>query len=118
MCDALKSRFVNFMNSEIVQVFAPINADRAEPRGIKPIPAQITADDLQNVWQAMRGDDREFVLGVDSLDLIEFIMALEEEYNIDISDEDAEMLITDERYANVDDLIKWIDERRPSGHMF
>lgn len=112
MCDALKNRFVNFVNNEILPAFAPIGAARAESCGIQPIPVTITSADLQNVWQALRGDEREFVLGVDSLDLIEFIMALEEEYNIDISDDDADMLITDERYANVDDLIKWIDERK------
>ena len=33
-------------------------------------------------------------LGADSLDLVELIMSLEEEFDIEISDEDAEKLIT------------------------
>jgi acyl carrier protein len=33
-------------------------------------------------------------LGADSLDLVELIMTMEEEFDIDISDEDAEKLVT------------------------
>ncbi|CAL4323716.1 acyl carrier protein [Buchnera aphidicola] len=33
-------------------------------------------------------------LGADSLDIVELIMALEEEFNIEISDEDAEKITT------------------------
>jgi acyl carrier protein len=33
-------------------------------------------------------------LGADSLDLVELIMALEEEFGVDIPDEDAEKIIT------------------------
>jgi acyl carrier protein len=33
-------------------------------------------------------------LGADSLDLVELVMALEEEYNLEISDEDAEKILT------------------------
>lgn len=42
-------------------------------------------------------------LGADSLDLVELIMALEEEYGIEIPDEDAEKIIT------VADAINYID---------
>jgi len=41
-------------------------------------------------------------LGADSLDLVELVMALEEEYNIEISDEDAEKILT------VGDVIEYI----------
>jgi acyl carrier protein len=33
-------------------------------------------------------------LGADSLDLVELVMTMEEEFDIDISDEDAEKLVT------------------------
>ncbi|XP_072028774.1 acyl carrier protein-like [Amphiura filiformis] len=41
-------------------------------------------------------DDADFVddLGADSLDTIELVMALEEEFEIEISDEDAENIVT------------------------
>ncbi len=42
-------------------------------------------------------------LGADSLDTVELIMALEEEFGIEIEDEEAEKLQT------VDDVIKYIE---------
>ena len=43
-------------------------------------------------------------LGADSLDTVELVMALEEEYGIEIPDEDAEKIQT------VGDVAKYIDE--------
>jgi acyl carrier protein len=43
-------------------------------------------------------------LGADSLDLVELVMALEDEYGIEIPDEDAEKIIT------VGDALKYIQE--------
>jgi len=44
-------------------------------------------------------------LGADSLDTVELVMALEEEFGIEIPDEDAEKIQT------VGDVAKYIDER-------
>jgi acyl carrier protein len=44
-------------------------------------------------------------LGADSLDTVELVMALEEEFNIEIPDEDAEKI------ATVGDAIKYIEEK-------
>jgi len=44
-------------------------------------------------------------LGADSLDTVELVMALEEEFGIEIPDEDAEKIQT------VGDAIKYIDEK-------
>ena len=44
-------------------------------------------------------------LGADSLDLVELVMAFEEEFGSDIPDEDAEKLTT------VGDAIKYIEDR-------
>jgi acyl carrier protein len=43
-------------------------------------------------------------LGADSLDLVELIMAMEEEFGLEISDEDAEKILT------VQDVINYINE--------
>lgn len=51
-------------------------------------------------------DEASFVedLGADSLDTVELVMAFEEEFGIDIPDEDAEQMRT------VGDAVKYIDE--------
>ena len=53
-------------------------------------------------------DDAKFIedLGADSLDQVELIMALEEEFGADIPDEDAEKL------ATVGDAIKYIESHQ------
>ena len=53
-------------------------------------------------------EDAKFIedLGADSLDQVELVMALEEEFGADIPDEDAEKLTT------VSDAIKYIEEHR------
>ena len=45
-------------------------------------------------------------LGADSLDLVELIMSMEDEYGLEISDEDAEKIIT------VKDAVKFISENK------
>ncbi len=45
-------------------------------------------------------------LGADSLDTVELIMALEEEFNIEVPDEEAEKL------QSVGDVIKYIEENQ------
>ncbi len=52
--------------------------------------------------------DAKFIedLGADSLDQVELVMALEEEFGADIPDEDAEKLTT------VGDAIKYIEEHQ------
>ena len=44
-------------------------------------------------------------LGADSLDTVELVMALEEEFGVEIPDEEAEKLVT------VGDVLKYIDEK-------
>jgi len=52
--------------------------------------------------------DSSFIedLGADSLDIVEFVMALEEEYNTEISDEQAEKIRT------VRNVIDYIDSQK------
>ena len=47
-------------------------------------------------------------LGADSVDTVELVMALEEEFGIEIPDEDAEKM------ANVGDAIKYIESKTAS----
>ncbi len=64
----------------------------AEQLGVKP--EQVTP-------QASFIDD----LGADSLDTVELVMALEEEFGVEIPDEEAEKLVT------VGDAMKYIEEK-------
>ena len=60
---------------------------------------QLGVDDDEVTSTASFTDD----LGADSLDQVELVMALEEEFNIEISDEDAEKIKT------VGDAVKYIE---------
>ena len=64
----------------------------AEQLGVKPEEVTIEASFV---------DD----LGADSLDTVELVMAFEEEFSIEIPDEDAEKITT------VGEAIKYIDEK-------
>jgi acyl carrier protein len=67
----------------------------------------IVAEQL-GVKQEQVTNDASFVddLGADSLDTVELVMALEEEFEIEIPDEDAEKITT------VHQAIEYINERR------
>ena len=69
-----------------------VKAIIAEQLGVKPEEVQPQASFI---------DD----LGADSLDTVELIMALEEEFSIEIPDEDAEKMTT------VGDAVRYIDEK-------
>lgn len=70
---------------------------------VKKIIAEKLSVDLEEVVpEAAFTDD----LGADSLDLVELIMTMEEDFDIDISDEDAEKLTT------VQDAIDYINAQQ------
>lgn len=71
-------------------------------RGI--IVEQLGVDAEEVVPTASFVDD----LGADSLDTVELVMALEEEFHLEISDEDAEKITT------VGDAVKYIDQHLKS----
>jgi len=56
-------------------------------------------------------DDASFIedLGADSLDIVELVMELEEQFGVDIPDEEAEKILT------VGEAIKYIEERAAGG---
>lgn len=56
----------------------------------KIIAEKLSVDLVEIVPEASFVDD----LGADSLDLVELIMSMEEEFDIEISDDDAEKLVT------------------------
>jgi len=61
---------------------------------------QLGVDESEVTMDAHFIDD----LGADSLDTVELVMALEEEFSIEISDEDAEKIQT------VGDVVKYIEK--------
>lgn len=72
-----------------------------ERRVIEIIVEQLGVSEEEVTPEASFVDD----LGADSLDLVELIMAMEEEFGLEISDEDAEKIQT------VQDVINYITER-------
>ena len=71
-----------------------------EERVKQIVAEQLGVDEAQVTNEAAFMDD----LGADSLDTVELVMALEEEFDIEISDEDAEKIQT------VQDAISYITE--------
>ena len=62
----------------------------------------VESDEVTN--EASFTDD----LGADSLDIVELVMAFEEEFGLEIPDEDAEKIV------RVADAIKYIEENAPA----
>ena len=78
-----------------------------------------TADKVKSIIVEQLGVDEEEVtleasftddLGADSLDIVELVMAFEEEFGIEIPDEDAEKIST------VNDAVSYIDEHAGDGN--
>lgn len=67
---------------------------------------RILADRLDIEPQEIRAD-AEFIndLGADSLDIVELLMSLEDEFDLEVSDEEAENIKT------VQDAVNFINER-------
>jgi acyl carrier protein len=74
-----------------------------EARLRKIVADQLGVEEGQVVASASFADD----LHADSLDLVELIMSIEEEFGIEISDEDAEKLVT------VQDAMNYLDGHLP-----
>lgn len=73
-----------------------------EERVKKIIAEKLSVDLKEVIPEASFVDD----LGADSLDLVELIMSMEEEFETDISDEDAEKITT------VQDAINYIQAKK------
>jgi acyl carrier protein len=71
-----------------------------ERRVIEIIVEQLGVSEEEATMEASFIDD----LGADSLDLVELIMAMEEEFSLEISDADAEKILT------VQDVVNYITE--------
>ena len=77
----------------LVSTFEQVKKIVVEQLGVEPDEVQMTSTFV---------DD----LGADSLDIVELIMAFEEEFNIEIPDEKAEKIKT------VEDVVKYIESNQ------
>ena len=75
--------------------------DNVEQRVKKIVAEQLGVNEAEIKNESSFVDD----LGADSLDTVELVMAFEEEFSVEVPDEDAEKLQT------VGDVIKYIEER-------
>tara|TARA_B100000683_G_scaffold277638_1_gene337602 strand:+ start:8616 stop:8903 length:288 start_codon:yes stop_codon:yes gene_type:complete len=92
---------IRIANLKNLKEWSKIMADLLEKvKGI--IVEQLGVDESEVTPEAHFIDD----LGADSLDTVELVMALEEEFGVEISDEDAEKIQT------VGDVIKYIEEHQ------
>jgi acyl carrier protein len=81
------------------------NKSRSEPMAIDEKMADIIVEQLSvDKEKVIPGASFVDDLGADSLDLVELIMAMEEEFDIEIPDEDAEKI------ATVQDAIDYVDK--------
>ena len=78
--------------------------DNIEQRVKKIVAEQLGVNEAEIKNESSFVDD----LGADSLDTVELVMALEEEFEIEIPDEDAEKITT------VSQAISYISDRRKS----
>ncbi|EEG31613.1 acyl carrier protein [[Clostridium] methylpentosum DSM 5476] len=62
---------------------------------------QLDVDEEKVTMEASISDD----LGADSLDVVDLVMSLEEEFNIEIPDEEVENIKT------VGDIVKYVEDR-------
>ncbi len=78
-----------------------MNTNEIETRVKKIVVEQLGVKEEEVTTDASFVDD----LGADSLDTVELVMALEEEFETEIPDEDAEKIIT------IKDAVKYVVER-------
>ena len=70
-----------------------------------PVNLPLTADTLQEFWDVVLGVGDT---ALDSLDMVELLMSVEEEFNVPISEKEIAGLIQDPEYADVEDALRWL----------
>lgn len=66
--------------------------------------SQVTLDMLPTVWAEARNENGAF----DSLDMVELMMAVEEEFDVPISEDAMTALLRNPEYASVESVLRWL----------
>ncbi len=70
-----------------------------------PVNLPLTADTLQEFWDVVRGAG---ATALDSLDMLDLLMSIEEEFNVPISEKEIAAVIQDPEYADVENALRWL----------
>lgn len=70
-----------------------------------PANLSVTPTTLQEFWDVVRG---EGAASLDSLEMVELLMSVEEEFGVPISEKEIAAVIQDPEYADVEDALRWL----------
>jgi acyl carrier protein len=70
-----------------------------------PADLPVNSDTLQEFWDSVRGVGNSVL---DSLDVVDLMLAIEEEFNVPIREKEIAAVIQDPKYADVEDVLRWL----------
>lgn len=79
-----------------------------------PVNVGVTPETLQALWDSAR-DERNSMF--DSLDMIELLMSIEEEFDTAICEQEFHAVMQDPKYAEVENVLRWLVSKQWVGEL-